>query len=156
MWCLVRMLWIVWLAFLSSCVCPSHVVFWLAYQDMIHSHVCVGMHTQLYTNADNIPSLPPSHTHCYNSKHHTASCCTHTHAAQQHTTNNNTQFMCIQFICTSCWLCPVLTMSHPLLRMVVPHWCWQLNLVTFQWPDSWWRRTTVMWMRRMMKWVDGK
>ena len=55
---------------------------------MIHSHVCVCMHTQLFTNADNIqckylccllPSLPHPPTHCYNSKHHTASCCTHTH-----------------------------------------------------------------------------
>ena len=33
---------------------------------------------------------------------------------------------------------------HPILRKVDPYWCWQLCLVTFHWPDSWWRRTTVM------------
>ena len=70
----------------------------------------------------------------------------HTHTAQQDTTSN------IQLICRNYCI----DMSHPILRLVLPHWCWQLTLVTFHWPNSWWRRTTVMWMRRIVMWVDGK
>lgn len=34
--------------------------------------------------------------------------------------------------CTGCWLRTVLTTSNPILRMVAPHWCWQLHMDTFQ------------------------
>ena len=160
MWCLVRMLWIVWLPFLFINVHVCHslccVMIRVARHDTLHMCVCIQFYMiacrrhyvlilLVRVCSPHPPPSTPLHTQCHNSKHDTVSCCTHTHAVHPN----------IQFICTSCWLCPVLTMSHPIFRMVGPHWCWQLVLVTFQWPDSWWRRTIVMWMRRMVKWVDG-
>ena len=90
MWCLVRMLWIMWLAFLSLCACVTHVVlyvFWFMYveRQIRTLHVCVCMHTQHVTciyrkcrqhSVQVVCVFSPLHSY---SKRHTVSCCTHTH-----------------------------------------------------------------------------
>ena len=86
----------------------------------MHFNTRYTLHTQSHMHPHR-SYMYLTHTHVshklatlYNNKQCTVAI-VHTHMQP------NIQFIYIQFICTSCWLCTVLTMSHPILRMVVPH-----------------------------------
>ena len=93
-------------------VCDSFIIMLcLMYSTHNHPHKSYMYHT---------------HTHVSHklTTHYNSEQCTlaivHTHM-QPKSPPISIEFIYIQLICTSCWLCTVLTMSHPILRMVVPH-----------------------------------
>ena len=131
----------------AICISPKKIAYWDFYLFVIFFYLFARF-SQFTSNKLYVHIYVYAYTYTHTQAHtHTGThTYKHTHTAQQDTTSN------IQFICRNYCI----DMSHPILRLVLPHWCWQLTLVTFQWPNSWWRRTTVMWMRRIVMWVDGK
>ena len=88
-----------------------------ALQYILHTRSHIHPHTSyMYHTHTHIPHKLTTH---YNSKQFPAAI-VHTHM-QPKSPPISTEFIYIQLICTSCWLCTVLTMSHPILRVVLPH-----------------------------------
>ena len=79
--------------FMCSCAIPCVVLRMICVARQTHSCVCMHAHTIIQECMQTTSSkivlcpLPSTNMHCYNSKHHTVSCCTHTCSPTVHHPN---------------------------------------------------------------------